>query len=104
MRKRYDRVELFVSGCDDALLCGFDYYSGCAPTMYRRNGDPGDPGDSPEVELLYARLGNIDMLDAMTSDERDELEAAAFEYATEDETCEDNSVFDIASRYGMEVE
>ena len=82
MMKKYSHVHLFIEDFDDALVVNFDYYSGTPMTMYKKNGDPGDP---PEVEILSALHAGIDISATLSSDAADRLEAACFEYVEGDD-------------------
>jgi len=85
MTKRYSRIELVIEDFDDCLVVDFNYYSGTPMTMYARNGDPGEPGDPPEIEILSALHAGIDISATLSSDAADRLEAACFEYVEGDD-------------------
>jgi hypothetical protein len=56
-------------------------------TMYRANGDPGDPAEGGEVELLAVKIGDteIDDFAAILADRfLDEIEDRCAEFLTED--------------------
>jgi hypothetical protein len=69
------------------LRIAYRYQPGAAPTMYARNGDPGDPGWPAEVEFISAELLDGDGL-APTQEQvnhwaEDWLDGDGYEHACE---------------------
>ena len=62
----------------------FTYYSGSNGTMYARNGDPGDPPEDPEVEVLSIldSEGN-DIFSKLTVQEAEDLLDACHKYGAD---------------------
>ena len=79
----YKGEEIFISTFDDPLLVSFNYTKGRPGSMYKSNGDPGDPPEDAEVEVLSATFNGLDVYDLLTAEEQREIEDACFEIAYE---------------------
>ena len=79
---KYVNVELFISRFSDPVYVDFDYYKGSPGSMYTKHGDPGNPPEAPEIELLIVRpyRGAFDITDHLTSDDITDLKDRCFEY------------------------
>ena len=81
MKTNFSREEVFISKYDEPLKVDFNYYPGSPGVMYKCNGDPGDPPESEEVEILYAMMDGIDVCDTLSDEEIEELEIKCMELA-----------------------
>jgi hypothetical protein len=87
MRTRFYKEEIFVSAYDDPLIVEFYYYPGSPGSMYKKNGDPGDPPEDEEVEVLSARIENSngrDVYDELSDEDKGMIDEAASMLANED--------------------
>jgi hypothetical protein len=84
MRTRFCTEEIFVSAYDDPLIVDFNYYPGSPGSMYKKNGDPGDPPESEEVEILSARIDGVDVYDRLSDEDKATLDEQASMLANED--------------------
>lgn len=89
-RVLFSRKEVFVSDCpfDDPLLVSFNYTKGRPGSMYKSNGDPGDPPEGDELEILSATFNGLDVYDTLTAEEQRKIEDACFEIAYESDGVE----------------
>lgn len=60
---------------ESEILVSFKYQAGRPMTMYRNNGDPGDPAEPDEIEIL-----KIETCLGMGSDITDLISEAEYEY------------------------
>ena len=86
----YFEKEIFVSAYDDPLIVEFNYYPGSTGSMYKKNGDPGDPPEGEEVEVLSAKVGSRkgrDVYDELSDEDKATIEEQACILANEDRDC-----------------
>jgi len=56
-------VSLDVSGVEVIVTCEYTYSRGCEAVYYQRNGDPGWPAESPEVEIVSVKVKGVEVPD-----------------------------------------
>lgn len=62
------------------VTVGFTYSPYVAATMYDRNGDPGDPEEGPEVNIVFLMDGDgDDILESLDDAAADELKQRILE-------------------------
>lgn len=59
--------KLYVPDFDNPLYVTFNYYKGSPGHMYMRNGDPGDPPEPSEIEMLSIHLDEFKVGPAIIS-------------------------------------
>lgn len=77
---RYMNREMPTTIMDDEVMVRFNLVAGTSTVRYQRNGDPGLPGDPPEVELLSVMLNGVDVLSLLLKSQREDLEVAVMEF------------------------
>ena len=82
---KYSDEEMFVSQFDDPVLVSFNYYKGSPGSMYKRNGDPGDPPEGSEVDIICAMYNGVDVYDELNDEDKAMIRESCFEIAEEDE-------------------
>ena len=63
-------LNLGVLGEERDVDFNVNYTPGTPDVYYLRNGDPGYPGDPPELEILSARVGNIEIVSLLLDNEK----------------------------------
>ena len=84
-RVLFSGEEVFISKFDDPLLVSFNYTKGRPGSMYKSNGDPGDPPEGDELEILSAMFDGVDVYDTLTIEEREKVVDACLQIAYEAE-------------------
>jgi len=83
--QHFKDVEAFTRDWDDPLLVTFNYYPGFPGSMYKSNGDPGDPPEDAEIEFISAFLNGEDVLDKLSPRGLEDIREECLEYAEEDD-------------------
>lgn len=82
MARRRDVTVTVWDDCD-LLVVEARVWPGTPGTLYRRNGDPGDPPEPAEVEVLSVTRSGVEWLGELPRAVLERVEAAAIE------ACED---------------
>jgi hypothetical protein len=61
------------------VTISFSYYAGREGSMYKRNGDPGDPPEDAEIEILSIEYSGIDHMDMFSAGALATLETYLYE-------------------------
>lgn len=83
-------VNVTIGDMTKPVTAEFNYWPGTPDVMYMPNGDPGYPGDAPDLELTALWFGDganslkaVNVLAYLTADEVTEIENAIIEEGVE---------------------
>ena len=80
-------VMIEFAGVTKMITAEFNYWPGTPDVMYMPNGDPGYPGDPPELELTGLFFGEgperMNVIAHLSEEERTEIENAIIEEGVE---------------------